>query len=408
MKKTVKFVEPVFRFAAVSYLTSCLLLGNTNPPKDDDDNDDAVYDLTPFEISTGGGGYAPASTIAGTRLSSAQMGATAGGAQDINLARMEVLQGNIPRPDTFTPEGLFSEHDLPIQVEARPGQLLSIGGEAMRASILGVPRARVLAQIGFASGLDARTWQRQPLNLVAVVDKSGSMSGQPLELVKQSLREVVQQLGENDQLSIVLYGDHAHVSMPPTILSKENRKQVLSEIASIVSNGSTAMEHGLQVGYQVAEHSSRTFEGTTRLMLFTDEQPNVGNTAASGFMGQMREGSKKGFGLTTIGVGVHFGAELANKISAVRGGNLFYFPDYMTMVNTFEEDFDTMVTELAYDMMVTIKPEHDWKIEAVYGIPANMIKWLPDDSLRFRVETLFLSKRKGAIYFALAPKRSES
>jgi hypothetical protein len=78
------------------------------------------------------------------------------------------------------------------------------------------PEVRYLAQLGFSSNLDPKTWKRAPLHLVAVVDKSGSMSGQPLELVKESLIKVVSQMGSDDELSIVLYGDRSHVYLQPT------------------------------------------------------------------------------------------------------------------------------------------------------------------------------------------------
>lgn len=393
MKNLVKLILFPVRLFALTYLSSVLVIGN--PPVVDDD-DEVIYEISPFEIS-GGGGYRATSSMSGSR-----MGATVGGAQDVNYARSEALRGNIPHPDSFTPEGLFSEHDLPLEVDAMKGQLLTVGGQAMRTSILGVPEAEVLAQIGFGSGLDATTWNPTPLNLVAVVDKSGSMSGQPLELVKQSLRKAVLQLGEQDQISIVLFGDDAEVVLREARLTKQNRSFVLRTISNIQSSGSTAMERGLEMGYDVADFTAKDFEGNTRIMLFTDERPNVGNTKPKGFMGLMRNGSKMGIGLTTIGVGVDFGAKLANKISAVRGGNLFYFPDYGTMADTFEKDFDTMVTELAYNMQVVITPEEGWEIEAVYGVPANMLEWGKDKSIRMNIETLFLSREKGALFFALS------
>src|ERR1051326_8714791 len=52
-----------------------------------------------------------ASSLAGTRL-----GATPGGAKDIRFFRSGAARGEIPHPNTFTPEGLFSEHDLPLDL----------------------------------------------------------------------------------------------------------------------------------------------------------------------------------------------------------------------------------------------------------------------------------------------------
>lgn len=356
-----------------------------------DDEEEELFELSPFTVDASGG-----------------FGATPGGAQDIAFARSQINLGNIPHPNTFRAEGLFSEHDLPLVSPNICDEMVCVFGQAMPARLLELPEATHLAQIGFASGLDPKTWQRPPLNLIAVVDKSGSMGGQPLQLVRDSLLEVLAQLDDKDQLSIVLYGDRSYVHLQPTRANQANRSLLEQSIRSISSAGSTNMEDGLRIGYQLARRSASDFAGTTRLMLFTDERPNTGNTSKEGFMGQMRAGSERGFGLTTIGVGVQFGAELANAISSVRGGNLFYFPDEAIMTERFATEFDPMVTELAYDLELSIIPEAGYRIAGVYGVPGDMLQWQEDDrSIAMKVETLFLSLRKGAIYFALAPERHQ-
>jgi Ca-activated chloride channel family protein len=119
-------------------------------------------------------------------------------------------------------------------------------------------------------------------------------------------------------------------------------------------------------------------------------------------MGMARDASKSGVGMTTVGVGVQFGAELATAISSVRGGNLFFFPDSTRMEKVFEEEFDTMVTELAYDLALEVRPAKGLKIAGVYGIPGQALKWLDGGAISLSVETIFLSRKKGAIYIAMA------
>jgi Ca-activated chloride channel family protein len=232
------------------------------------------------------------------------MGATPGGAQDIDFARDRILSGEIPHASTFTAEGLLSQHDLPLPSVRECRQILCLTGAAARADLIVAPEVRHLAQLGFASNLDERTWRRAPLNLVAVVDKSGSMSGQPLDTVKATLRHVARTMMPRDRLAIVLYGDRSHVHLGPTSL--EHRDRVIRAIDAIASAGSTAMEEGLRVGFDLALRTRPAFHGTTRVMLFTDERPNVGATDEDSFRGMAREGSRRGVGMTTVGVGVQF------------------------------------------------------------------------------------------------------
>lgn len=329
-----------------------------------------------------------------------------GGAQDINHFRGEVSFARIPHPNDITAEGLLGDHDIVLPAKEVCQQLFCLTGEASNASLIAAPHAKYLVGVGFATNLDIKHWHREPLNLVAVVDKSGSMDGEPLQRVRESLIEITKQLRQGDQLSIVLYGDRAHVYMKPTMIDSDSRSSVIHSIKKIVSEGSTYMEEGLKVGYEVATQTARDFHGRTRVMLFTDEQPNVGNTSAAGFMGMATEASKAGIGLTTIGVGVQFDDELAVKVSSVRGGNLFFLRDENDVKSVFASKLDYMVSELAHDLELTITPMSGLKIAAVYGIPGELMGWQNENTVRVKIPTVFLDVHGGGIFFTLSPDSS--
>ena len=53
--------------------------------------------------------------------------------------------------------------------------------------------------------------QRTPLNLSLVVDRSGSMEGDKIKYTKQAVDYVINQLGEQDRISIIQYSDGVDV-----------------------------------------------------------------------------------------------------------------------------------------------------------------------------------------------------
>ena len=297
---------------------------------------------------------------------------TQGGAKDVNFLRGEVEQSRIPHPSTFTAEGLLSEHSVVIDSDKPCAQVFCLVAESMNADLIAHPEARFLIGLGFANNVQSKGWKRRPLNLVAVVDKSGSMSGQPLALVRNSLIEVVGHMRDGDQLSVVLYGDRAHVHLEPMQVTDSRREAILQRIAEIQSAGSTALELGLRLGYDVAEETGKQFDGITRVMLFTDERPNVGNTHAQGFMTMARAASQSGIGLTTIGVGVQFDTQLATTIGSVRGGNLFFMRDEGDVKQVFHDEFDFMVSELAHDLTISITPQGGYNVSGVFGVPDGL------------------------------------
>jgi hypothetical protein len=159
-------------------------------------------------------------------------------------------------------------------------------GAATDARLPAQPEVRYLAQLGFSSGLDPATYKRAPLHLVAVVDKSGSMSGHPLDLVRKSLHQIAGQLRPDDAISIVLYGDRAHVHLSPTPAARLGAIQ-----ASIDAIASARLHrHGGRAARRLRPRPRprRAFAGQTRVMLFTDERPNVGRTDAAELHGHGR------------------------------------------------------------------------------------------------------------------------
>lgn len=325
-----------------------------------------------------------------------------GGAQDIKHFRsIAAADSGLPLPEALTVEGLMGEHDLTLPSAAKCAQLFCIVAESMPALLPLRTDDRMFVGLGFASNLDAATWKREPLNLVAVVDKSGSMSGEPLELVRRSLLQILSQMGDGDRMSIILYGDRSHVYLQPTNVTG-NREQIAEMIRGIASAGSTNMEAGLRVGYDTAFADAPGFKGNTRMMLFTDEQPNVGATDADSFIGMARAASQRGIGLTTIGVGVQFGDALATRVSSTRGGNLFFIANRDEVEKVFAKQLDTMTSELAHDLVLTIKPVPGYRISGVFGVPADVMEETAEGTISVRVPTVFLSQNGGGIFATLA------
>jgi len=323
-----------------------------------------------------------------------------GGAQDAGHFRKVAAEVGMPRPESLTVEGLMGEHDLTLPSARACARLFCLVTESMPAALPSRPADKIFVGLGFASNVDAATWKRAPLNLVAVVDKSGSMSGTPLDLVRRSLRQIVGQMGKGDRISIILYGDAAEVYLKPTDIAG-GRARALAAIDGIESDGSTDMEEGLKVGYETAFTDLARFKGDTRLMLFTDEQPNVGRTDAASFMGMAETASRRGVGLTTIGVGLQFGADLAATISSVRGGNLFFIANETEVKSVFAKQLDTMVSEVAHDVRLTMTPQAGYSITGVFGVPDDVMTQGKDGTVTVTVPTAFFSANGGGIFASL-------
>ena len=331
------------------------------------------------------------------------MSITQGGAQDVKYFRGQADEGEIPEASSFTAEGLLSEHDLIIKASTPCQQTLCINSQAMAMGEDNFLGADYFLGLAFDTNIDEKTWKRQPINLVAVIDKSGSMSGEPLDHAKASLLAAVKRMKSGDQLSIVLYGSTVETHLEPTRITRSSRADVSAAINAIESRGSTYMEAGLIHGFALARETQKEFEGNTRLMVFTDERPNVGNTDAESFMALAYAASEDNIGMTTIGVSGQFGAELANTVSSVRGSNLFYVRGKDDIKSLFSDGFDFMVSEVARDMTVRVTPQEGYTVSGIYGVPQDTFS-REGNTIEMSVATAFLSETGGGLFLGLSPE----
>jgi Ca-activated chloride channel family protein len=326
-----------------------------------------------------------------------------GGAQDIKHFRSVSLNGeaaDLPYASSFTLEGLLGEHDLTLPALAACEKLFCINAQSMAANLPSEPASSVFVGLGFESGVDAEAYKQTPISLIAVVDRSGSMSGKPLQRVKEGLHAALGQMRDNDRIGIVIYGSDTRVHMPVMDVAR-NREQILAAIDNITINGATYMEAGLKLGYQTAFEELERSNGKTRLMLFSDENANVGNTSPEGFMGQASRGAEAGIGLTSIGVGRIFDGRLAKKISSVKGGNLFFVDREGDAGKLFKREFFNMISEVARDIEISIDPAPGYSVASVYGVPDDILTRREDGTVTATIGSAFLSSNGGGIFASL-------
>ena len=324
-----------------------------------------------------------------------------GGVQDIKQFRSVSLDGSfLPKPDTLTVEGLLGEYDLSLPVLEGCAQTFCIAGHAMSANLPLRPEDKYFVGLGFGSNVDADALKQEPLTLVAVADRSGSMDGEPIERLRDGLLEVLARLRDEDRFGLVSFETTAQTELPVMEVGP-NRERIAKAIRGLESAGSTNMEAGLKIGYDLALADKRQTGRKSRVMLLTDEHPNVGNTAPDGFMGMAVANSKQGVGLTTIGVGIHFDNALALEISSMRGGNLFYLASDGDARDLFRREFYNMVTEVAHDVAITMTPADGYKVNAVFGVPNDLLTQAPDGAITVRIGSAFLSENAGGIFATL-------
>ena len=221
------------------------------------------------------------------------VGVTPGGSQDIELARDLIADGLIPDQEHYTAEGLFSQHDLPISGDHCSETICPRAAATVHTPI-GGDGTQMMVQLGFGTDIDIASFARNDLDVVAVVDISGSMSDN-LPVVKEALRAMVDQLGPDDDMALVTFGGRARVRQSRVEMDASGKEKMRDAISRLDTAGSTDVESGMEKGYRQLEPSTRQEH---RMMVFTDAQPNTGVTDQSEFVKMVREASRDGIAVS--------------------------------------------------------------------------------------------------------------
>ncbi len=212
------------------------------------------------------------------------------------VVRSSLTGGYLPTPDQVRIEEMVNYFPYAYAVPE--------GDQAFASTISVMPTpwnpGTRLVTIGIQGALPAVA-ERPPLNLVFLIDTSGSMEdANKLPLLKQSLSLMLSELRPEDQVAIVTYAGSAGEVLPPTAAG--DRAAILASLDNLMAGGSTAGAEGLELAYQVAERMKADGE-VTRILLATDGDFNVGVSDPEGLEAYVAKKRETGTYLSVLGFG---------------------------------------------------------------------------------------------------------
>lgn len=156
--------------------------------------------------------------------------------------------------------------------------------------------------------------ERLPLNLGLVIDRSTSMQGARLEHVKGAAYQIIDELHDDDALTVVTFNDRAEVVLPSQL--GVNRARAKAQISTIQAGGGTEILQGIRAG--LAELGKRhSKQVISHLILLTDGQ-TYGDEEDC--IAEARQAGARRIGITAMGIGEDWNDTLLDKIATQSGG----------------------------------------------------------------------------------------
>ncbi len=287
------------------------------------------------------------------------------GAQDIGQFRKILEEGEIPGENTLDANGFFSEHHTQLP-EPDCGQTICLHGMLAVSHDWIYGEYQATLQLGMNTTIDASELERLPLDLVVVVDTSGSMAGDgKMTYVREGLHLLVDAMQPGDRLALVRYDTDVHELAG--LQESPDATTLHALINELWPDGATNFYGGLQTGLQLALDAADP-ERESRVIMLSDGMPTAGiYTDDQSIIDMADDYIRDGVGLTTIGVGLDFNVELMRGLAERGAGNFYFLEDAAAIDEVFTEEIAYFTTPIAYDLELEVVNGAAYQLGDVVG-----------------------------------------
>lgn len=267
------------------------------------------------------------------------------------LTRRHLNEGKLPDSASVRVEEFINyfKYDYPLPTE-EPFRVHLEGGPAPFGENLSLLKISIKAK-------EFPIEQRKPVNLVFLIDVSGSMQGADrIGLIKYALGHLVRKLEPSDTLGIVVYAGADRVLLEPTPV--QNKAAILDALDNLTIGGSTAGEAGIRKAYALAEAAKRD-DGINRVVLCTDGDFNVG--ASGQELYRLIESFRdKGVFLTTLGFGTgNYKDETLEQLADRGNGQYAYLDSPNEALRVLGENLVGTLQVVAKDVKIQVQFKPD-------------------------------------------------
>jgi Ca-activated chloride channel family protein len=172
---------------------------------------------------------------------------------------------------------------------------------------------------------------------------------------------------DGDRFGLVSYSDQATVNFPMDEVEL-NRSQMRDIIGDLEAVGGTNLYDGLELGYQEAQEQYETGR-QNRVIVLSDGQPTVGLTDDDSILTMSKAYNSDGIGLTSIGLGTSFNANLMRNLALQADGNFYFLEDSGAVSEVFTEELSYFTVPVALNLELTLAAGEAYDFGAAHGTP---------------------------------------
>ena len=215
--------------------------------------------------------------------------------------------------------------------------------------------------------------RRAPIDVAFVVDRSGSMSGEKLDLVKQAVSTAVSLLHDDDRAALVIYDNEVECLQPLAPATSRMKAALRLALHGVDAGGSTYLSGGWLAGCELLASGMNGSDRSRvrRSLLLTDGQANVGIVDPADLAKHAGELRRRGISTTALGAGDDYDELLLSGMSEAGGGNYTHIQRPDQLLAFFQEEIGELMTLVASSFTLSITLPHGVRARLVNAFPCE-------------------------------------
>ena len=245
------------------------------------------------------------------------------------------------------------------------------------------------------------TVQRPGRTLMLVLDRSGSMAGEPLAAAKDAISRLVRQLAPHDCFGLVVFDDQAEVVIPPMLMADHAMEPLQRAIANLRTGGMTDLSAGYLLALRETKRSLAATQHTgATVLIVSDGHANGGITEPDRLKEVAAKALEQNIVTSTLGLGLGYDEVLLDTITRGGNGNHRFAPDIDTAVKEIQQTVTDLLDVSVLAATVRITP-HGNAIDGI-RLRQDLPVWREPGALVINIGDLYAGEeRKLLLTFAV-------
>lgn len=240
--------------------------------------------------------------------------------------------------------------------------------------------------------------------IVIVLDRSGSMAGEPLAGAKAAIRDVVRRLSPQDCLGVVVFDDRADVVVPVSRVDDLDRRAVDDAIASIWTGGATDLSAGYIIGVREAERAVRQHgAASATVLLISDGEANAGIEDPVILRG-LAQGAHASSGVTTatVGLGMAYDEVILEALARGGAGEHRFAPDIDAATRDIADLVGDLLAKSVVGAVLRVRPQ-DGLVGGI-SLRQDLPHWTEPDALAISLGDLYGGEERSTLLRIHVPR----